>query len=64
TEEQLFLLYDPYRREIYSTQTRIDLDERRISTVDFLSAYSREFHDPDSFSLKKENLFNLPSDSN
>lgn len=63
-EEKLFLLYDPYRREIYSTQTRIDLDKRRISTVDFLSAYSREFHDPDSFSLKKENLFNLPSDSN
>ncbi|ACQ69353.1 hypothetical protein EAT1b_0421 [Exiguobacterium sp. AT1b] len=62
--EKLFLLYDPYRREIYSTQTRINLDKRRISTVDFLSAYSREFHDPDSFSLKKENLFNLPSDSN
>ncbi|WP_215112833.1 hypothetical protein [Exiguobacterium sp. s63] len=63
-EGQLLFLYDPYRREIYSTQTRINLDKRRISTVDFLSAYSRDFHDPDSFSVKKENLFNLPSESN
>lgn len=53
--EQLFLLYDPYRREIYSTHARIDYpNKQNISIVDFLCAYSYDFEDPDSLSLKKE----------
>lgn len=35
-EGQLLFLYDPYRREIYTTQTRVNLDKPRISTIDFL----------------------------
>ena len=63
-EGQLLFLYDPYRRGIYTTQTRVNLDKSRISTIDFLCAYSHDFHDPDSYSIKKENLFKLTSDSN
>lgn len=63
-EEQLLFLYDPYRREIYSTYERIDYpNKQNISTVDFLFANSRDFHDPDSYSLKSEDLYKLPSDS-
>ena len=63
-EEQLLFLYDPYRREIYSSHELVNhLNQHSISTVDFLCAVSRDFHDPDSYSLKSEGLFNLPSDS-
>ncbi|WP_214874488.1 hypothetical protein [Exiguobacterium sp. CH10] len=64
-EGRLLFLYDPYRREIYSTHARVDYpNEQSISTVDFLCAHSHDFHDPDSYSLKSERVFNLPSDSN
>ncbi len=62
--QRLLFLYDPYRREIFSTHERVNHSKnQRISTVDFLCAYSRDFHDPDSYSLKTENLYKLPSDS-
>ncbi len=63
-EGQLLFLYDPYRRAIYSTHARVDYpNEQSISTVDFLCAHSHDFHDPDSYSLKSEDLYKLPSDS-
>ncbi|MCM3280581.1 hypothetical protein M3591_08540 [Exiguobacterium sp. MER 193] len=63
-EDRLLFLYDPYRREIYSTHERVDYpNKQNISTVDFLCANSRDFHDPDSYSLKSEDLYKLPSDS-
>lgn len=63
-ERQLLFLYDPYRREIYSTHEQVDYpNKQNISTVDFLCANSRDFHDPDSYSLKSEDLYKLPSDS-
>jgi hypothetical protein len=63
-EGRLLLLYDPYRREIYSTHARVDYpNEQSISTIDFLCANSRDFHDPDSSSLKSEDLYKLSSDS-
>lgn len=63
-EEQLLFLYDPYRREIYSSHEFVNhLNDQSISTVDFLCAYSHDFHDPDSYSLKSERMFNLPLDS-
>ena len=62
-EGRLLFLYDPYRREIYSTHEQVDYpNKQNISTVDFLCANSRDFHDPDSYSLKSEDLYKLPSD--
>ncbi|WP_214782569.1 hypothetical protein [Exiguobacterium sp. s183] len=63
-EGRLFLLYDPYHRAIYSTHAQVDYpNEQSISAVDFLCANSRDFHDPDSYSLKSEDLYKLSSDS-
>ncbi|MGE6491185.1 hypothetical protein ACQKD4_05695 [Exiguobacterium sp. NPDC077395] len=63
-EGRLLFLYDPYRREIYSTHEQVDYpNKQNISTVDFLCANSRDFHDRDSYSLKSEDLYKLPSDS-
>ncbi len=62
--KNLVFLYNPYVRTLH-TQVKILLEQppQDLSIIDFLIAQSQTFHDPDSYSLKMEDAYDLSPNS-
>ena len=64
SNEKLVFLYNSYHRKLYTEKVvSIELAGHDVSFLDFLLAHSQTFHDPDSYSLKMEDMYGLSPDS-
>lgn len=64
SNEQLMFLYDPYHRKLHTdTVVSVELAGHDVSFLDFIMVHSQTFHDPDSYSLKMEDVYGLAPDS-
>lgn len=64
SNEKLVFLYNPYARVLHTKEgVMIEQNCPNVSIVDFLIAHGQTFHDPDSYSLKMEDAYDLSPDS-